>query len=168
MVRDCLMVLVILFCLTACTADEDTGRIGQLAKIKDTEPPESPFAGRTDIFQPQTAETKKISYTYSGTTIPETFPRSLPVYTPAKPTSCRILKNNRGAIAVLLTQDPPAKIEKFYLEYFRKENWKIEDRMMMGNILSLLATRGTDTISISATEGNSGITLTLAISMNTR
>lgn len=160
------ILILILICLTACSEDEDTGRIGRPGEIKNSEFPESPFAGRTDIFQPPAAEPEKIRYAFSGSTIPESFPRALPVYTPAAPTTCRILQNNRGALAVLLTQDSPAKIEKFYLDHFSKEGWKIKDRMMLGNILSLLATRKSDTISISAVEGENGVTLTLAIALN--
>jgi len=166
MCRAGLILILILIWLSACSEDKDTGRIGRPGAIKNTELPESPFAGSTDIFQPPAAETGKIRYAFSGTTIPESFPRALPVYTPADPTACRILQNNRGAIAVLLTQDPPAKIEKFYLDHFRKKGWKIKDRMMLGNILSLLAARKSDTISISAVEGEKGVTLTLAIALN--
>jgi len=156
-------IIIVFLNLAACSKDEDTGKIGKMAEIKDENPFGNLFSGKTDTFRPERAEPEKITYTYKGNEIPESFPKDLPIYSPARVTSCRILENNKGAIAVLLTQDPPGKISEFYLSHGEKEKWEIKDRMMLKSIFSLLAKKGASTINISATEGEKGTTLTIAI-----
>ncbi len=160
------LIIFMLLHFPACTKDDDAGKIGELAEIKESDPFEGPFSGNTDMFRPETTEAVKINYAYSGNEIPEFFPKELPVYTRSKVTSCRILENNKGAIAVLLTQDAPGKVAEFYLNFAKEKNWKTRDKIMTENIFSLMAKKDSSTISISAAKGTNGTALTLAISLN--
>ena len=161
-----LLIILIILNLTACKKDEDAGKIGEMAKIKETEPFVSPFAGESDRLSTKTIENKKISYAYNGKKIPESFPKEMPVYSPAIVTSCRILKNNKGAIAVLQTMDSPDKVSEFYLSTSHGNNWITEDKLLTEKMFFLLAKNNSSRINISATEGTKGTTITLAISLN--
>ena len=162
-----LLTMLIILSLTACKKDEDTGKIGELAEIKETDPFASPFSGNSDLFRVDSTENEKINYAYSGNKIPKSFPKELPIYSPASVTSCKILENNKGAIAVLLTRDTPDKIAEFYLRFLKEKNWETEDKIMTENIFSLMAKKDSSTISISAAQGTNGTAITLAISMST-
>ena len=162
------LIIFILLLLPACTKDEDAGKIGKMAEIKEPAPLKTPFFGDSDLFRPETAAAEKINYAYRGNEIPGSFPKELPVYTPSKVTSCRILEDNKGAIAVLLTQPPPEKVAEFYLNFAKEKNWDIKDKIMTENIFSLMAKKDYSTISISAVKGTNGTSLTLAISLNTK
>lgn len=160
------LTLLIILSVSACEKDEDAGKIGEMAEINETKPFENPFFGDSDLSRPKAAEIEKISYAYKGNEIPESFPNDLPVYSPAKVTSCRILENNKGAIAVLLTRDSTDKIAEFYLSFAKEKNWEIEDKLMTENIFSLLAKNDASTISISAAKETNGTAITLAIALN--
>ena len=161
-----LLTILIILSLTACEKDEDAGKIGKMAEIKETEPFSSPFSGKSDWFSTESTK-NKISYTYNGNKIPEYFPKELPVYSPAIVNSCRILENNKGAIAVLQTMDAPDKIAEFYLNSANKNGWTTEDKLLTEKMFFLMAKNNSSSINISATEGIKGTTLTLAISLNT-
>jgi len=162
-----LFTMLIILSLTACKKDEDTGKIGELAEIKGTDPFASPFSGSTDMFRMNSTESDKTSYAYSGNKIPKFFPKDMPIYSPASVTSCKILENNKGAIAMFLTRDTPDKIAEFYLRFLKEKNWKTEDKIMTENIFSLMAKKDSSTISISAAQGTNGTAITLAISLST-
>ena len=162
------LIILFLFTFSACKKDEDAGKAGKPGELKEIKPFENPFFGNSDLLRPETAEAEKINYAYRGNEIPESFPKKLPVYAPSKVTSCRILENNKGAIAVLLTQDAPGKVAEFYLNFAKEKNWKTEDKIMTENIFSLMAKKDFSTISISAAKGTNGTSLTLAISLNTK
>ena len=162
-----LLIILIILSLTACKKDEDAGKIGEMAGIKDAEPFMSPFSGRSDVLSTETTENEIISYAYSGRKIPESFPKELPVYSPAIVTSCRILENNKGAIAVLQTMDTPDKVSEFYLNLAQEKNWETTDKLLTEKMFFLLVKNNASSINISATEGTKGTTISLAISLNT-
>jgi hypothetical protein len=161
-----ILTILIILSLTACEKDEDAGKIGEMAEIKETEPFSSPFSGKSDWFSTESTE-NKISYAYNGNKIPEYFPKELPVYSPAIVNSCRILENNKGAIAVLQTMDSPDKIAEFYLNSAKENDWTIEDKLLTEKMFFLLVKNNSSSINISATEGIKDTTITLAISLNT-
>ena len=161
-----LLTILIILSLTACEKDEDAGIIGKLAEIRDTEPVHNPFSGNSDMFRIESNENEKISYAYSGNKVPESFPKELPVYSPAIVTSCKILENNKGAIAVLQTMDTPDKVSEFYLKSAQEKNWKTKDKLLTEKMFFLMEKNNSSSINISAIEGTKGTTITLAISLN--
>ena len=159
--------LLIILSLTACEKDKDAGKIGEMAKINDENPFAGPFSGKADMFRTDSTENEKINYAYSGNKIPESFPKEMPVYSPASVTSCKILENNKGAIAVLHTLDTPDKIAAFYINSAQKKGWTTEDELLTEKMFYLMARNDSSIINISVTEGTNGTTITLAISLNT-
>lgn len=160
-----LLIIFIFLSIPACSKDEDSGETGQLGKIRESEPFATPFSSGKDRFRPESSEIEKATYAYIGKEIPESFPKELPVYSPSTVTSCKILGNEKGAIAVLLTRDTPEKIADFYLKFLKEKNWETQDRLLTDNIFSLMAKKEFSTIMISAAVGESGTTATIAISI---
>lgn len=100
-----------------------------------------------------------------GTTAPDTWPKSVPVYSGDIKSSGSIKNGTETDVSVtLLTSDKAADVGSFYDEKLKSDGWTIADsntvQVGSATMASLTATKGTTEINVAAQEGvESGKTL---------
>mgnify|MGYP001817808801 FL=1 len=79
----------------------------------------------------KTDDGETIEMSYGTKTIPDNFPKDVPVYSPAQVRMTQVVDENRGVIS-LSTSDEIEKVTAFYKKELVEQGWTIKNEMTMG------------------------------------
>jgi hypothetical protein len=119
--------------------------------------------GKVEI-KGQGADGTIATFSESGVTLPDDFPKDLPLYPGAVPTLHTTVKNNRSVM--LKTTDAADKVAAFYKEKLKAEGWKIEAEFAIGDTASLSGTKDRRTLAVVVAHDGKGAQITLGLTTN--
>jgi hypothetical protein len=79
----------------------------------------------------KTDDGETIEMSYGSKTIPENFPKDVPVYSPSQIRMTQVVDENKSVIS-LTTSDDIEKVTAFYKKELTKQGWTIKNEMSMG------------------------------------
>jgi hypothetical protein len=79
----------------------------------------------------KTDDGETIEMSYGSKTIPENFPKDVPVYTPSQIRMTQVVDENKSVIS-LTTGDEIEKVTAFYKKELTEQGWTIKNEMSMG------------------------------------
>jgi hypothetical protein len=106
-------------------------------------------------------ETLQFAGSESGVSLPENFPRDVPIYPDAKVITS--MKTKEITTVSLTTADPPQKVLDFYGEKLKAHGWEIEGTMKMGDGGMVNATKDKHTCIAQAGRDGQKTTITLSV-----
>ena len=95
-------------------------------------------------------------------TMPEDFPKDVPVYAGAQPTRW-ISASGMGAIATFTTEDDPARVFSFYRDGLPPEGWTLESQIDTPGRWALTAAKEQRKLSLSIAEREGRTEIGLAV-----
>ena len=84
----------------------------------------------------KTDDGETIEMSYGTDTIPDNFPKDVPIYTPSQVKMTQVIDENKSVLS-LATSDEVSKVTAFYKKELEEQGWTIKNEMAMGN-MSLL------------------------------
>ena len=84
----------------------------------------------------KTDDGETIEMSYGTETIPENFPKDVPIYSPSQVKMTQVIDENKSVIS-LTTSDEVSKVTAFYKKELEGQGWTLKNEMTMGN-MSLL------------------------------
>ncbi len=84
----------------------------------------------------KTDDGETIEMSYGTDTIPDNFPKDVPIYTPSQVKMTQVIDENKSVLS-LATSDEVSKVTAFYKKELEGQGWTIKNEMAMGN-MSLL------------------------------
>ena len=81
----------------------------------------------------KTEEGETLNVSYGKDSIPDNFPKDVPVYSPSAVKMTQIIDDSKSVIS-LGTQDDVSKVAAFYKKELPAKGWSIKNEMSMGNM----------------------------------
>jgi hypothetical protein len=101
---------------------------------------------------------------YNKNSLPDSFPKDIPVYSPASVQMSQIMENGKNVMASLNTDDEPGKVIQFYKKAFSQAGWEVKGEMSMGNTSLLQGEKGEKelNVTVNADQGKTVIALVMS------
>jgi hypothetical protein len=81
----------------------------------------------------KTDDGETIEMSYDKETIPENFPKDVPVYSPSQVKMTQVIDQNKSVIS-LTTSDEVSKVTAFYKKELEGQGWTLKNEMTMGKM----------------------------------
>ena len=99
---------------------------------------------------------------YGAKTIPDNFPKDVPVYSPAQVRMTQVVDENRGVIS-LSTSDEIEKVTAFYKKELVEQGWTIKNEMTMGAMSLIQAEKGKRNVNLTVNKKDGETTVSLVV-----
>ena len=137
----CMCVLCALFLLASCSSEKASDTVQEKGVVKTqgetikvtTDEGTLTVTGDAEKGQVniKTDDGETIEMSYGTKTIPDNFPKDIPVYSPSQVKMTQVVDENRSVIS-LTTSDDISKVAAFYKKELVQQGWTIKNEVTRG------------------------------------
>ena len=168
----CMCVVCAIFILESCSSEKSSDSAKEKEVIK-TEgetikvtTDEGTLAVTGDAEKGQvnikTDDGETIEMSYGTKTIPDNFPKDVPVYSPAQVRMTQVVDENRGVIS-LSTSDDIEKVTAFYKKELVEQGWTIKNEMTMGAMSLIQAVKENRSLNLTVNKKDDETAVSLVV-----
>lgn len=107
-------------------------------------------------------EGKTLNLSYGKDSIPENFPKDVPLYSPAEVKMSQIIDANKSVIS-LVTNDEVSKVAAFYQKELPAKGWNVKNEMNMGNMSLLHLEKGNRALNVTVNRSDKGTIISMVM-----
>ena len=163
-----------LFTLASCSRDQSTDNDkmkmtvkneGEKIKLK-TEDATITVTGNDKKGQVniKTDDGETLEMTYGKNTIPDDFPKDVPIYSPSQVTMSQIINENNSVLS-LHTDDEVSKVAEFYKKELVQQGWSIKNEMTMGTMSLLQGEKGKRALNVTVNHKDKKTVISIVVGM---
>jgi hypothetical protein len=110
----------------------------------------------------KTEEGETLNVSYGKDSLPDNFPKDVPVYSPASVKMTQILDDSKSVIS-LGTQDDVSKVAAFYKKELPAKGWSVKNEMSMGNMSLLHVQKGNRALNVTVNKSDEETIISMVI-----
>lgn len=165
-------VALIVFALGSCSRERsfesDEGKVtvkGEGEKIRVTSD-EGTITMSGDEGEGQisvkTADGETFKLSYGKDSLPEAFPKDIPVYSPAAVKMSQTIDDSKSVVS-FSTADDPSQVTAFYKKELPAKGWKVENEMIMGTMTLLHVQKGERELNVTVNKSDAETIISLVV-----
>jgi hypothetical protein len=109
-----------------------------------------------------TEEGETLNVSYGKDSIPDNFPKDVPVYSPATVKMTQIIDDSKSVIS-LGTQDDVSKVATFYKKELSAKGWSVKNEMSMGSMSLLHVQKGSRALNVTVNKSDEETIISMVI-----
>lgn len=110
----------------------------------------------------KTEEGETLNVSYGKDSIPDNFPKDVPVYSPAAVKMTQIIDDSKSVIS-LGTKDDVSKVAAFYKKELPAKGWNVKNEMSMGNMSLLHVQKGNRALNVTVNKSDEETIISMVI-----
>jgi len=168
----CMCVVCAIFILESCSSEKssDTAKDKEVIKTEGetikvtTDEGTLTVTGDAEKGQVniKTDDGETIEMSYGTKTIPDNFPKDVPVYSPSQIKMTQVVDENKSVIS-LTTSDEMAKVAAFYKKELAEQGWTIKNEMNMGVMSLIQAVKENRSLNLTVNKKDGETTISLVV-----
>ena len=110
----------------------------------------------------KTEEGETLNVSYGKDSIPDNFPKDVPVYSPAAVKMTQIIDARKHFIS-LGTKDDVSKVAAFYTKELPAQGWSVKNEMSMGNMSLLHVQKGNRALNVTVNKSDEETIISMVV-----